>query len=193
MTLLPRARWRKAPPRRTRRRTRMSSAPSDCSRAWAEGQLRSRGYPGMVVGVVSDQRLVWAKGFGLANVAGKVPMTPQTKIQDGLSQQAVHGDRHHAVARAGEAPSGRSGVEAPAVVRRDVPTAGRSAHHHRGAADTQLRSAARGGGSLDDVRLPDARRAEGAHAEAAGRVSRRDSLEILEPRLHTGRARSSSR
>jgi CubicO group peptidase (beta-lactamase class C family) len=49
--------------------------------AWAEGQLRFRGYPGMAVGVVSDQRLVWAKGFGLADVAGKVPMTPQTKIR----------------------------------------------------------------------------------------------------------------
>jgi CubicO group peptidase (beta-lactamase class C family) len=49
--------------------------------AWAEGQLRSKGYPGMAVGVVSDQRLVWANGFGLANVAGKVPMTPQTKIR----------------------------------------------------------------------------------------------------------------
>jgi CubicO group peptidase (beta-lactamase class C family) len=49
--------------------------------AWAEGQLRFRGYPGMVVGVVSDQRLVWAKGFGLATVAGNVPMTPQTKFR----------------------------------------------------------------------------------------------------------------
>lgn len=45
--------------------------------AWAEGQLRSRGLPGMVVGVVSDQKLVWTKGLGFANVAGKVPMTPQ--------------------------------------------------------------------------------------------------------------------
>ena len=49
--------------------------------AWAEGQLRFRGYPGMAVGVVSDQRIVWAKGFGLADVAGKVPMTPQTKVR----------------------------------------------------------------------------------------------------------------
>jgi len=49
--------------------------------AWGEGQLRFRGYPGMAIGVVSDQRLVWAKGFGLANVAGKVPMTPQTKFR----------------------------------------------------------------------------------------------------------------
>ena len=49
--------------------------------AWAEGQLRFRGYPGMAIGVVSDQRLLWAKGFGLANLAGKVPMTPQTKFR----------------------------------------------------------------------------------------------------------------
>ena len=49
--------------------------------AWAEGQLRFRGYPGMAIGVVSDQRLVWAKGFGLANVAGKVSMAPQTKFR----------------------------------------------------------------------------------------------------------------
>jgi CubicO group peptidase (beta-lactamase class C family) len=49
--------------------------------AWAEGQLRSRGLPGMVVGVVSDQKLIWAQGFGFANVQGKVPMAPQTKFR----------------------------------------------------------------------------------------------------------------
>jgi CubicO group peptidase (beta-lactamase class C family) len=49
--------------------------------AWAEGQLRFRGLPGMALGVVSDQKLVWAKGFGFANVADKVPMTPQTKFR----------------------------------------------------------------------------------------------------------------
>ena len=49
--------------------------------AWAEGQLRARGLPGMAVGVVSDQRLVWATGFGLANVSQRTPMTPQTKFR----------------------------------------------------------------------------------------------------------------
>ena len=49
--------------------------------AWAEGQLRFRGYPGMAVGVVSDQRLVWSRGFGLANVAAREPITPQTKFR----------------------------------------------------------------------------------------------------------------
>ncbi|HUE89350.1 MAG TPA: serine hydrolase domain-containing protein [Vicinamibacterales bacterium] len=49
--------------------------------AWIEGQIAFKGYPGVAVGVVSDQRLVWARGFGMADIAGKVPMTPQTKIR----------------------------------------------------------------------------------------------------------------
>ena len=49
--------------------------------AWMEGQIAYRGLPGIVVGVVSDQELVWAKGFGFADVNAKVPMTPATKFR----------------------------------------------------------------------------------------------------------------
>lgn len=49
--------------------------------AWLEGQLAYRGIPGVVVGVVSDQNLVWARGFGHANLEAKTPMTPQTKFR----------------------------------------------------------------------------------------------------------------
>lgn len=49
--------------------------------AWLEGQLGFRGYPGVAVGVVYDQKIIWARGFGLADVAGRVPMTPQTRIR----------------------------------------------------------------------------------------------------------------
>ena len=49
--------------------------------AWLESQIAYRGLPGIVVGVVSDQDLVWAKGFGYADVAKKVPMTPATKFR----------------------------------------------------------------------------------------------------------------
>ena len=49
--------------------------------AWAEGQIRANGLPGIAVGVVSDQKLLWAKGFGLADVARKVPMAPDTKFR----------------------------------------------------------------------------------------------------------------
>jgi len=49
--------------------------------AWLDGQIAYRGLPGISVGVVSDQELVWAKGFGFANVKDKVPMTPTTKFR----------------------------------------------------------------------------------------------------------------
>jgi D-alanyl-D-alanine carboxypeptidase len=37
--------------------------------------------PGVVVGVVADQQLVWAQGFGYADVPAKRPMTPATKFR----------------------------------------------------------------------------------------------------------------
>jgi CubicO group peptidase (beta-lactamase class C family) len=49
--------------------------------AWMEGQIAYRGLPGIVVGVVSDQQLVWAKGFGYADIRAKTPMTPETKFR----------------------------------------------------------------------------------------------------------------
>ena len=49
--------------------------------AWIEGQIAYRGLPGIAVGVVSDQDLVWTKGFGYADVNAKVPMTPTTKFR----------------------------------------------------------------------------------------------------------------
>ncbi len=49
--------------------------------AWMEGQRAYRGLPGIAIGVVHDQQLVWATGFGYADVANKVPMTPQTKFR----------------------------------------------------------------------------------------------------------------
>lgn len=49
--------------------------------AWLDSQIAYRGLPGVAVGVVSDQQLVWAKGFGFADVASKRPMTAQTKFR----------------------------------------------------------------------------------------------------------------
>ena len=49
--------------------------------AWLEGQIAYRGLPGIVVGVVSDQQLVWSKGFGFADINAKLPMTPATKFR----------------------------------------------------------------------------------------------------------------
>lgn len=49
--------------------------------AWMEGQLAYRGLPGVAVGVVYDQQLVWSQGFGWADMAKRIPMTPQVKFR----------------------------------------------------------------------------------------------------------------
>ncbi len=49
--------------------------------AWLEGQILYRHLPGIAVGVVADQELVWATAFGFADTGKKMPMTPQTKFR----------------------------------------------------------------------------------------------------------------
>lgn len=49
--------------------------------AWLDGQVAYRGLPGIVVGVVADQDLVWAAGFGFADTQAKRPMTAATKFR----------------------------------------------------------------------------------------------------------------
>jgi CubicO group peptidase (beta-lactamase class C family) len=49
--------------------------------AWLEGQMAYRGLPGIVVGVVADQELVWSAGFGFADTKARLPMTPATKFR----------------------------------------------------------------------------------------------------------------
>jgi len=49
--------------------------------SWIRGQLAYRNLPGIAVGVVSDQQLVWAQGFGFADVDKKIRMTPATKFR----------------------------------------------------------------------------------------------------------------
>jgi D-alanyl-D-alanine carboxypeptidase len=49
--------------------------------AWLEGQMAYRGLPGVAVGVVQDQKLVWSQGFGYADVATKKPMTADTRFR----------------------------------------------------------------------------------------------------------------
>ena len=49
--------------------------------SWIRGQMSSRHLPGIAVGVVFDQELIWAIGFGFADVDSHVPMTPSTKFR----------------------------------------------------------------------------------------------------------------
>jgi CubicO group peptidase (beta-lactamase class C family) len=48
---------------------------------WLDGQMVSRHLPGIAIGVVADQELIWSTGFGFADTGKKVPMTPQTKFR----------------------------------------------------------------------------------------------------------------
>jgi CubicO group peptidase (beta-lactamase class C family) len=46
---------------------------------WLATQLEQEAVPGASAAIIHDQRVVWAKGFGWANMAGKVPATPRTR------------------------------------------------------------------------------------------------------------------
>jgi CubicO group peptidase (beta-lactamase class C family) len=49
--------------------------------AWIEGQIADRDLPGIAVGVVSGDELVWAQGFGMADRAAARPMAPDTRFR----------------------------------------------------------------------------------------------------------------
>ncbi len=46
--------------------------------SWIESQMAYRDQPGLTIGLVCDQELVWSQGFGYADVEQQLPATPQT-------------------------------------------------------------------------------------------------------------------
>src|SRR6266545_1551680 len=46
--------------------------------AWIESQMAYAGLPGLSIGIVHDQELVWARGFGHANLERREPATEET-------------------------------------------------------------------------------------------------------------------
>ena len=46
--------------------------------AWIKATVADRELPGLSIGIVHDQTLVWAKGYGFADVERKVPATSAT-------------------------------------------------------------------------------------------------------------------
>jgi CubicO group peptidase (beta-lactamase class C family) len=46
--------------------------------AWVASRMAYRGLPGLSLGIVHDQELVWARGFGQADVDRQVPAAPDT-------------------------------------------------------------------------------------------------------------------
>lgn len=50
----------------------------DLYTAWVESRMAYTGQPGLSIGLVHDQTLVWARGFGRADVEARRPATPDT-------------------------------------------------------------------------------------------------------------------
>jgi CubicO group peptidase (beta-lactamase class C family) len=50
----------------------------DLFTAWVDAQRAYKNLPGLAAGVVVGQELVWAQGFGYADVARQIPATPDT-------------------------------------------------------------------------------------------------------------------
>ena len=48
--------------------------------AWMQGQMTAKSMPGVVVGVIADQELVWISAFGMPDMAAKRPMAAGTKF-----------------------------------------------------------------------------------------------------------------
>jgi len=48
-----------------------------------EREMREHGVPGVSIALVDDQRLVWAQGFGYADVANEIPAAPETVYRIG--------------------------------------------------------------------------------------------------------------
>lgn len=46
--------------------------------AWIAARMADREQPGLSIGVVYDQQLIWSKGYGFADVEKKFPATPAT-------------------------------------------------------------------------------------------------------------------
>lgn len=50
---------------------------------WIEEQHLYRQIPGIAVGVVYDQELIWSKGYGVSDLESQIPMTPATLFRIG--------------------------------------------------------------------------------------------------------------
>ncbi|MCL4262568.1 MAG: beta-lactamase family protein [Anaerolineae bacterium] len=50
----------------------------DLFSAWVDAQMAYKNLPGLAAGIVVDKELVWAQGFGYADVARQIPATPDT-------------------------------------------------------------------------------------------------------------------
>jgi CubicO group peptidase (beta-lactamase class C family) len=46
--------------------------------SWVEAQMKYYNLPGLTMGIIQNQELIWKKGFGFADLQKKIPTTPQS-------------------------------------------------------------------------------------------------------------------
>jgi D-alanyl-D-alanine carboxypeptidase len=49
--------------------------------AWIQATVAAREEPGLSIGIVYDQDLIWAKGYGFADLSRRLPATPSTRYR----------------------------------------------------------------------------------------------------------------
>ncbi len=158
--------------------------------AWLDGQLLERGLPGVAVGVVADQELVWAAGFGVADTQARTPMTPATRFR-----MASHSKLFTATAIMQLREDGKLRLDDPVALHLPWFTVKRAEADDPPITIEELLTHSsglprRGRRSLDHVRVPDRRATARADVRPPSTVSAGNPLEILEPRLfhcRTGR------
>jgi len=75
-----------APPARAEATLAEEPAVADAIRIfdkWIGQHIANRGVPGLSIAVVYDQEIVWAQGYGFANLEEKIPATPSTVYRIG--------------------------------------------------------------------------------------------------------------
>src|SRR5258708_8579854 len=122
--------------------------------AWIEGQIAYRGLPGVAVGVVSDQELIWSKGFGLADIKAKLPMSATTKFR-----MASNSKLFTAIAIMQLREEGKLGLDDPVVKYLPWFKAKAAGGSHWPITDEQLLSHTPGlprvaGGALSSIHFP---------------------------------------
>jgi len=62
--------------------------------AYLQSGMKAFDMPGVAVGIVTGDRLVYAKGFGVRSKSGGAPVDPRHRLSDRLAHQGIP-RRHH--------------------------------------------------------------------------------------------------
>jgi CubicO group peptidase (beta-lactamase class C family) len=143
---------------------------------WLRAKMAYQGLPGTVVGIVHDQELIYAKGFGVSDVASGTPVGP-----DSIFRIASHSKLFTAISIMQLRDQGKLRLDdriADQLPWFAIPPS----------PDAHVGLAARGGLELlAGLSVSERRASHGTARRAASDLPDRDALEVLEPGADAGR------